>query len=600
MYVCICDHPVNWYGTERSKSFSQQVVFGAFVRRCVWKPERLYVVINCKLNKRRLTYTSRCSMASRSVTVLTVHGRRLNVKVEPNLTILEILETVCRKYNFSPEEYDLTHHNRVLDLSTMFRFSGLPNNALLEMAKTKRARTEDDVIILLQLEDGTRPSGTFKPSDTLMQVLETLCPERTPGDAYLLMVYMRREVYWDAMGTTSLKSLGLCNGRAILRLLQRKPEAVNTQANVSAPLPSTKGAHPSIGNTESNKVGLGSTEENPPADNAPQTEDMRQLQTQAASHQTAPEADLSLPLAESPTDDAAKKAKTDTTPTSTDPPQATVRKLERFSASAQIVFIGERQALLYHASSAEREVSEVDDSFFELSVPEVLQMQKHLQERVKALEDAPLVTSSLRELEKHQTMLSSMTRYRQAVIRVQFPDRYVLQGDFQMHETVSHIEEFVRSFLADPTTPFYLYTTPPKVVLDSQAKLLEVNCFPLALLHFGSRHHPDHPGPGEDGATTSPSGPVCVLRPELLGKLSNATGAAVVSARAKRSTANVAAPNTDDDPEDGASVGGNTISDESLGAGPSNRIPNRNFRQSTATNQITSEREAKILKFLKK
>ncbi|KAL1400415.1 hypothetical protein pipiens_002069 [Culex pipiens pipiens] len=93
---------------------------------------------------------------SRTVTVLTINGRRQNVKVEPNTTVLEILEQVCTKHNFNAAEYDLKHHNKVMDLSAMFRFSGLPNNALLEMAEAKKIRTEADVQLAVQLEDGSR------------------------------------------------------------------------------------------------------------------------------------------------------------------------------------------------------------------------------------------------------------------------------------------------------------------------------------------------------------------------------------------------------------------------------------------------------------
>lgn len=89
------------------------------------------------------------------VTVLTPNGRRQNVKVQPNKTVLQvvnvkaqfinpsthasiyfqILDEVCQKHDFQSNEYDLRHHKRILDLTLMFRFTGLPNNAQLEMVK---------------------------------------------------------------------------------------------------------------------------------------------------------------------------------------------------------------------------------------------------------------------------------------------------------------------------------------------------------------------------------------------------------------------------------------------------------------------------------
>ncbi|KFB41971.1 AGAP000394-PA-like protein [Anopheles sinensis] len=550
-------------------------------------------------------------MTSRAVTVLTVHGRRLNVKVEPNMTILEVLETVCRKYNFSPDEYGLTHHNRMLDLTTMFRFSGLPNNASLEMVQVKQARTEEDVTILLQLEDGTRPSGTFKPSNTLLHVLQTLYPDRSPGDEHRLMVYMRCEVYWDAMGTTTLKSLGLCNGRATLRLLQRTPGTANTQANVSAPLPSKKQEIP-----ESDKTsGTSNVAEVAKSENdltIKQSETVATQSTPSAAQQMVPtpEPEPERPPStepKDPTNDDAKKPKTDATPSKTVAPKETVDPVGRGTErpSGQIVIIGERQAVLYHVSTSDCAMIDPDDAFFDLSVPEVLQMQKQLQDRVKAFEDAPLVTRSVRELERQQSLLSSMTRYRQAVIRVQFPDRHVLQGNFQVHETVQHIEEFVRGFLADAATPFHLYTTPPKVVLDSAASLLDAGCFPLALLHFGRPQQPSLPQPG--GAEDAPTaGSVCVLRPELLSQLSDANGAAMVASLAKRASAGRSEDSSRTETQQ--PTGSNDSVDESPTVGPSHRYRNRlsaaaAAAAAAATNNpppTANEREAKILKFLKK
>lgn len=67
---------------------------------------------------------------------------------------MQILEQTCQKHGFKSEEYDLTHHNRVVDSTVVLRFSGLPNNASLEMAPAKRTRIDSEVILGLQLENG--------------------------------------------------------------------------------------------------------------------------------------------------------------------------------------------------------------------------------------------------------------------------------------------------------------------------------------------------------------------------------------------------------------------------------------------------------------
>ncbi|XP_035894736.1 tether containing UBX domain for GLUT4 [Anopheles stephensi] len=521
-------------------------------------------------------------MASRTVTVLTVHGRRQTVKVEPNMTILEILETVCRKYNFPHDEYDLLHHNKVLDLSTMFRFAGIPNNALLEMAKAKQARTEDDVIVQLQLEDGSRSeNGTFKPSQSLLDVLVALCPVRAVAEAHPVLVYMRREVYWEQLGTTTLKSLGLTRGRAALRLLQRRAEEPKVQANVSAPLPQA------VRREEPAK----------PAATVPLSE------TVPVAASTVPDEEPQAPppppthLVEKESKVIVAEAEESSTSVAEPLPDTTAseqRPVDAPRPEALITILGEREAILYHASTAERYQTDVADSFFELTVPEMMQLYKQLQDRVKAFEDAPLLTGELRELERNQQLLSNMNRYRQAVIRVQFPDRHVLQGVFQVHETVGHVVEFVRGFLADAKQSFYLYTTPPKVVLDQPTvSLIDAGCFPQVLLHFSL----DSPTPSD--STIDPAG-FC-LKPELLGRLSNATGAAVLAGRAKRNVASTSSDSRQESTSASHPIELVSSSQDTAAAGPSNRIPNRNFRQSSSTpTQSTNEREAKILKFLKK
>lgn len=56
------------------------------------------------------------------------------------------------------------HHNKVVDLSMQIRYSGLPNNAALEMYPAVKKRTESNVVILVQSENGARQTGTFLPS----------------------------------------------------------------------------------------------------------------------------------------------------------------------------------------------------------------------------------------------------------------------------------------------------------------------------------------------------------------------------------------------------------------------------------------------------
>lgn len=69
------------------------------------------------------------------------------------------MEEVCAKHKFDASEYDLKHHKRIIDLTTTFRFSGLPNNAQLEMVEAQKKRQDCDVELVIQLPNGDRVDG---------------------------------------------------------------------------------------------------------------------------------------------------------------------------------------------------------------------------------------------------------------------------------------------------------------------------------------------------------------------------------------------------------------------------------------------------------
>lgn len=140
-----------------------------------------------------------------------------------------MLEEVCEKHKFDPDEHDLKHHKRILDLTTSYRFSGLPNNAQLEMVEAQKKRQDAEVELVVQFGDGTRLEGKFKPNTTLLDIIQQLCPDELTGTD-LFAIYMRTEVASDKLNVTTLKELGLICGRAIIRLVHRDPNAAKMYA----------------------------------------------------------------------------------------------------------------------------------------------------------------------------------------------------------------------------------------------------------------------------------------------------------------------------------------------------------------------------------
>ncbi|XP_030645556.1 tether containing UBX domain for GLUT4-like [Chanos chanos] len=151
----------------------------------------------------------------------------------------------------------------------------------------------------------------------------------------------------------------------------------------------------------------------------------------------------------------------------------------------------EREPLVYHMDSWETQRShsgDLTEDFFELTVDDVRKRFAQLQADSRVLEETPLLTAALRET----YMVRRMQRYPKVVIRIQFPDRHVLQGFFRPLETVGNLREFVKSHLSNPQLEFYLFTAPKRTrLIDPSTTLFEANLFPTALLYFTSDEKTD-------------------------------------------------------------------------------------------------------------
>lgn len=116
----------------------------------------------------------------------------------------------------------MKHHNNVLDVTAIVRFSGLPNNATLEMCTVQKIRKEGMVTVGVQLENGERLTGDFSPDENLWNIIMQLCPEEAVPHENLVIIYMRQEFHGkDSVAGTTLRSVGLTAGRAMFRLIHR-------------------------------------------------------------------------------------------------------------------------------------------------------------------------------------------------------------------------------------------------------------------------------------------------------------------------------------------------------------------------------------------
>ncbi|XP_050460728.1 tether containing UBX domain for GLUT4 isoform X1 [Cataglyphis hispanica] len=430
--------------------------------------------------------------ANKAVTVLAPNGRRQNVKVTMNTTILQVLEEVCQKQGFNSDDYDIKHNRQILDPNTIFRFTGLPNNAQLEMVACTKTRTVSNVTIGIQSENGERIMREFPPKTTLAQALVEIYPDSDLERAVL--IYMHREVYGrEALEKTTLKSLGLNSGKAILRLIYRDPEQLKTQAHVSTPL-----LPKSVDNSSSNK-------------------DCSQRVPSSAPHCSKTSNDgKSINVSNMKNKKSEMKDKKDKKVDvlndkeqernvyTIEESQATASshkdhetKRDQYNTEAhtevqedvyEVKFLGERNALVFNQAGTQAlPRDELPDNFFELDLHDARTLLRDAKRRKEQLEDAPLLTEAQRQLEQDKRTLDRLNKYRRTVIRVQFPDQFVLQGLFGPLETIETVKNFIKNYLDDPNCEFVIYTSPPKHILNSDARLIDENLVPSAIVYYSGQ-----------------------------------------------------------------------------------------------------------------
>ncbi|XP_056097761.1 tether containing UBX domain for GLUT4 isoform X1 [Rhinichthys klamathensis goyatoka] len=532
-----------------------------------------------------------------AVSVLTPNGRRQTVKVSPNTPLLQVLEDVCKKHGFNPDDHGLKFQRNVLDLTLQWRFAGLPNNAKLEVVVCVRqpAGAESAVRIALQMQDGSRLQGSFSSGQTLWDLLthfpQTRCfdlfPSRRTSDLEPsghtpVCVYMRDEVSGEeALKTTTLKSLGLTGGSAIIRYVLKgsssscpgatmdtvamptddvatptdavatptdavvtptdavaKPTDAVAKMTVSQPPPPEPSASVPVETPAPPTQAAAPLNHHPvkQEEEEPNKSRERTVQPKTSEHQesqitkdderpgtsqqcrdsapsaTPPQPHSPAPSA-TPTDfvpfsgsgqrlggPAGLKSSTSWSPcVSGSPPKAKKPKpsheIKRSVSAKQATRDEEepdeylepidREPLVFHLDSGARhhDDRELPDEFFEVTVDDIRKRFAQLKSERRAFEEAPLMTKSLRESQ----MKEKLDRYPKVALRVQFPDRQVLQGFFRPLETVAALRSFIRSLLQDQQLQFYLFVAPPKTILDDpNVTLFEANLFPAALVYFGS------------------------------------------------------------------------------------------------------------------
>ncbi|XP_056368367.1 UBX domain-containing protein 6 isoform X1 [Oenanthe melanoleuca] len=134
-----------------------------------------------------------------------------------------------------------------------------------------------------------------------------------------------------------------------------------------------------------------------------------------------------------------------------------------------------RQLTLFRPSPAAARF-ELPRDFFNLTAEELRREQRL---RTEAVEKAAMLrTRAMREKEEQR----EMRRYNYTLLRVRFPDGYILQGTFYARESVSVLYNFVREALTDDWLPFELLGPGGLKLTDENLAFNECGLVPSALL----------------------------------------------------------------------------------------------------------------------
>ncbi|XP_073400133.1 UBX domain-containing protein 6 isoform X2 [Dendrobates tinctorius] len=121
---------------------------------------------------------------------------------------------------------------------------------------------------------------------------------------------------------------------------------------------------------------------------------------------------------------------------------------------------------------------DLPDDFYKLSAEEIRLEQKLRTEKLK--QDSMLKTKAMREREERH----EMKKYKYTVLRIRFPDDYILQGLFYPQERLSVLVDFIRQHLQNDWLPFELVSPGGQKLEDEQATFIECGLVPSALLTF--------------------------------------------------------------------------------------------------------------------
>lgn len=150
-----------------------------------------------------------------SATIL-YNGHRNTVKINENSLVQDVLNDAALKFSVDGNAAILSFKRTVLNNSMLFRFCGVPQNALIDMTlKTNQSKTSSTGIVKIALS--TPSNGSIIQSvpcniNFHEMLSQLIADNKLPASTLELepeIIYMRNSYSGGALSTTTLGSLGL-------------------------------------------------------------------------------------------------------------------------------------------------------------------------------------------------------------------------------------------------------------------------------------------------------------------------------------------------------------------------------------------------------
>ncbi|XP_017875870.1 tether containing UBX domain for GLUT4, partial [Ceratina calcarata] len=289
----------------------------------------------------------------------------------------------------------------------------------------------------------------------------------------------------EALNNTTLKSLGINNGKAVFRLMHKNPQSTQTAV-------SSLETNENVIKCETAETDQNVKKDKRIAENQHSlVTDVSKRSANISETQEAKEPEIYSRNREikikQQVGEEENQMKASTGTGNYDANQFPVQLCNKQAIDNlnSIEFLGERNALVFNQATIQGVPrDELPDEFYDVTVEDAKVLLRDIKRYREELEDAPFLTNSLRQLNEEKRKLSQLGKYRYTIIRIQFPDQFVLQGLFKPTETVQAIKDFIKTYLIDANSDFIIFTTPPKQNLNPNAHLIDENLVPCAVIHY--------------------------------------------------------------------------------------------------------------------